>query len=421
MIFKTESLLSRHISNKHYTIKTNAGCQTDDMSIMTEDAYIEELPESVEISYKREMKLEVLEMDDIELEEMDMDDVTSEHKNDLETEYEIIEKVHDGYQCNDCLEIFPQVESFQNHKCPNKVIVHIVNETSNALESDEISESYYEELIHEVDLYECYRCHATFADLEDFTVHRNSDDCQQIDVPFKAQNQRSKVDEDHHCNLCRKRFKTTTTFNQHQKLHESIVYVLDYLDCSPCDDCHKIFVLKDDQLKHDCPKKKKKINDDDYIDESCTDYQYLESEFTCHECSIEFSNFNTAKQHVVTHGKKFSCPFEGCGCNYEIWSRFAMHLNTKHLNAKRYQCKFCEVECESYDYLQAHYKGECPEKKFKCGHCGKFLQNVRRYEFIFDHSFCYRKVIFFAESIKFTHQGYNEGKDFQMHLLQQIV
>lgn len=372
-MFKTETLLSKHIGTRHYAIKANAVCQTDDLDVIDEENnFDEEIPEPVALSYKREMKLEVLDVDDIEEMHVDMDDVTSEQKSDGQTEYEIVEKVQDQdeYQCNDCLEIFAQVDAVQQHKCPNKVIVHIVNE---AMESDDISENYYEELIHEVDLYECFRCHATFVSSEDYTAHRSSNDCEPIELPLKVQNPRAKVDDYHHCNLCHKRFKTITTFNQHQKLHESIEIVIDYLDCSPCEDCHKIFLLNTKKLKHDCPKKRK--NDDgDYIDQSCTDYQYLEpdSDFSCDECSLEFSNLSTAKQHVVTHAKQFTCPFEGCGCTYEIWSRFAMHLGTKHLNAKRHQCRFCEVECESFDALQAHYKDECPEKKFKCDHCGEW-------------------------------------------------
>lgn len=375
MIFKTENLLSKDINSRHCTVKANACSQTDEMDTITEDNFIEEMADSVDMNYKQEMKMEVIEVvDQIELEEVnvDMDDATSEHRSDLQTDYDILEKVHDEYQCNDCLEIFYHVELFQHHKCPNKVIVHIVNETTNTLGLDEPSDNYYEEMIHEVEIYECYRCHATFPNLENYAAHRISNDCQQVDSPSKIRNPRSKVDDYHNCNLCNKRFKTTTTFNQHLKLHEAIEIVIDYLDSAPCDDCHKIFLMKSQQLKHECPKKRKN-SDGDYVDESCTDYQYLEqdSDFTCDVCSLEFSNLTTAKLHVVTHAKEFVCPFEGCGCSYEIWSRFAMHLGTKHLNGKRHQCRFCEVECESFDALQAHYKDECPEKKFNCDHCGE--------------------------------------------------
>ncbi|KAJ6633403.1 Zinc finger protein [Pseudolycoriella hygida] len=369
--FKTEHLLSNHIRQKHST-KRETGIQTDLENSITEDSFIEEEP--IEFNYKREMKMEALEVDDLDIDDMqpDMDDAATEQISDTQQDYEMIDKVQDEYQCNDCLEIFPQFDDIQNHKCQNKVIVRIVSETTNPLESDDLSENYFEELINEVDVYECYRCHATFNTSDDLNLHRNSDDCQPDDSLLKIQSQKPKVDEDHQCNLCHKRFKTSTTFNQHQKLHESIEIVIDYLGCAPCDDCHKIFLVKDHEETHDCPKKKKS-SDGDYIDESCTDYQYLEqdSDFTCDICSMEFPNLNTAKQHVVTHAKEFVCPFEGCGCSYEIWSRFAMHLNTKHLNSKRYQCRFCECVCESFDSLQAHYKDECPEKKFKCNHCDK--------------------------------------------------
>lgn len=380
MIFKTESLLNKHINNRHSTMKLDAGSQTDDIGLIAEDNFIDEMiePINIQAKYKQEMKMELLEVDDIELEEMeamhvDTDDEITEHRSDSQGEYEIIEKIQEGYQCNDCLDIFPEVESFQSHKCPNKVIVHIVDEPSNALDSDNVSENYDEEL-QDVDRYECYRCHESFDHLEDFTSHRISKDCQQIDFPLKVvQSQRSKADDDYHCSLCHKRFKTNTTYNQHAKLHESIEVVIDCLDCSPCDDCHKIFLLRDKYVQHDCPRKKKNA-DGEYIDESCTDYQYLEqdTEFSCDECSMDFPNLTTARQHVVTHAKKFICPYDGCGCEYEIWSRFAMHLNAKHVNGKRFQCRFCEIECISFDALQAHYKNDCSEKKFKCSHCGRF-------------------------------------------------
>lgn len=377
IVFKTEHFLNKHIAHKH-TIKIDIGSQTDDIPDdrpIPDDSFVDELTEeSIEMDYKREMKLEVLEVDDMEIEEMhiDMDDpdidvdVDSEPKGDLQTEYAIVENIQNEYECNDCLQTFDQIE-FRAHNCPNKIMLHTVNERSTTRDSDELSENFYEE----VDLYECDRCHANFTNADDYTIHRNDDECEPIELLFKSENLKEKLDDDYHCSLCHKRFKAISAFNQHLKLHEAIEIVVDYLPCFPCDDCHKIFQLEQNILKHDCPKKKRNA-DDASLDESCTDYQYLEhdSNFVCDACSMEFSNLNTAKQHVVTHSKEFLCPFEGCGCTYEIWSRFAMHLGTKHLNAKRNQCKFCDVECESFDSLQAHYKNDCPEKKFKCEHCG---------------------------------------------------
>ncbi|KAG4076345.1 hypothetical protein HA402_005788 [Bradysia odoriphaga] len=372
MIFKTETMLSKHISGKHSSEKTEAGCQTDEVSIMPEEIYIDEIPESVEMNYKREMKMELLEVEDIDMDDInaELEEMTSEHKSDYHEDYEIIEKEQEEYQCNDCLEIFPLVELFENHKCPSKIIVQIVNE---AAESDDMSDNYGEDMLNEDDCYECYRCHATFANVDEFSSHRSANDCQQFDLAMKSPSQRTKPEEYHHCSLCKdKRFKTKSTFNQHQKLHESIERVIEYLDCSSCDDCHKMFLTSDDRMQHECPKKRKN-SDGEYIDESCTDYQYLEPDvdFSCDKCPMEFTNVNIAKLHVITHAKEFFCPFRDCGCSYEIWSRFAMHLSTKHLNEKHHQCKFCDEECHSFDDLQAHYKDRCPEKKFKCDHCDK--------------------------------------------------
>lgn len=389
MVFKTENLLGKHVSGRHAAKKVESGCQTDDVTIMTDDQYIEDMPVGnvAVMNYKREMKVEALEPDDIDIEElnmeMDMDDVASEQRSDFDANYEIIEKDHvqDEYQCNDCLEKFPELELFHNHKCPSKVVL-IVNESNAMVDSDALSESYYDEdMIHEVDLYECFRCHATFGHADEYAAHRTANDCEpveQIDVAFDIATAKLKPEDYHQCSLCKdKRFKTTSLFNQHRKLHESIEIVIDYLDCSSCDDCHKIFLAKVDRQQHNCPKKRRTDDNGDYVDESCTDYQYLENDndFKCDKCSMEFNSLNVAKLHIVTHAKEFVCPFEGCGCSYEVWSRFAMHLSTKHLNAKQYQCKFCNVECESFDALQAHCKNECTEKKFKCSHCGKIFFN----------------------------------------------
>lgn len=112
-------------------------------------------------------------------------------------------------------------------------------------------------------------------------------------------------------------------------------------------------------------------------DESCFDYQFLEEGgyedgvYQCGVCLELFDTSDDAKKHIVGHIDKFLCPEEACGCQYDLFARFALHILDKHINGKSHRCKYCETQLDSYDAMQAHLKNDCSERKYDCTHCGE--------------------------------------------------
>lgn len=122
------------------------------------------------------------------------------------------------------------------------------------------------------------------------------------------------------------------------------------------------------------------IDDDDTIseDDSCINYQFLDQGayengvYQCGVCEESFVTSDEAKLHLVVHMDKFICPEEACGCQYELFARFVMHITDKHINGNSHRCKYCDLHLDSYDAVQAHLKNDCKERKYDCTHCGKF-------------------------------------------------
>lgn len=75
---------------------------------------------------------------------------------------------------------------------------------------------------------------------------------------------------------------------------------------------------------------------------------------------------------MLAHFEKFVCPEAGCGCQYELFGRFALHVQAKHINGESHRCKHCDQQADNFDALQAHLKTDCKERKFECTHCGEW-------------------------------------------------
>lgn len=159
----------------------------------------------------------------------------------------------------------------------------------------------------------------------------------------------------------------------------------------PCHECRLIFIFGDAlathaQEKHGNveikkPTKSIKTNDSKKIDDTCTDYQFLDDDkdddeyqtgsYTCGHCAAEYSTSNDTKYHVIIHSQKFPCPMFECGCEYDQLSRLSQHVINKHINTKTLQCLHCGMSFPNYDTMQAHIKNDCKEKKFQCHECDK--------------------------------------------------
>lgn len=247
------------------------------------------------------------------------------------------------------------------------------------------------------DLYECPLCSTQFADRDEYIQHCKEHDgteyqCESCNKLFENEEQLLQHDcetsdmneEDLICVPCNKRMKSTAQLRQHSKMHDSMSLIINYLDFYPCHDCCLLYISKDRLNEHnstDHPEKFAKSSGiSEKIDESCTDYQFLDEDkqsdfkdgevYTCGECSQSYQTINELKYHVILHANKFECPIEECGCQYEQMSRLSIHVLNKHINTKNLQCLHCTQAFQTYDDLQTHLKHFCKEKKFNCYECG---------------------------------------------------
>lgn len=161
--------------------------------------------------------------------------------------------------------------------------------------------------------------------------------------------------------------------------------IINYLDFFPCHDCCQLFISKQILSEHNAKEHPGKGSKSDLsekiVDESCTDYQFLDEEkqsdfregevYSCGECGQSYQTINELKYHVILHASKFECPIEECGCQYDQLSRLSIHVLNKHINTKNLQCLHCSQAFPTYDDLQTHLKHFCKEKKFKCYECGR--------------------------------------------------
>lgn len=249
-----------------------------------------------------------------------------------------------------------------------------------------------------LDLYECPLCSTQFVDKDEYLQHCTDHDqeyqcvgCNELftDGEHMLQHNcegeidKNENDEDLMCVPCNKRLKSSAQLRQHIKMHDSMGLIIEYLDFFPCHECCQLFITKEKLSEHNSEFHDGKAGKElltDKIDESCTDYQFLDDDkqsefkegevYSCGECNQSYQTINELKYHVVLHANKFECPIAECGCQYDQMSRLSIHVLNKHINTKNLQCLHCSQTFTTYDDLQAHLKNFCKEKKYKCPECG---------------------------------------------------
>lgn len=271
-------------------------------------------------------------------------------------------------------------------------------------EEDEMPALEYDDssLEQSLDEYECYICALTYIDKQEYLEHCKTHDfycniCCKVFIDenelreHRNEHKESPDDQDDlFCGPCNKRLRSSAQVEQHTKMHESMSLIINYIEFFPCHDCTLIFVNNERLQEHfaadhkaEAQKAKKaKLKK---IDETCTDYQFLEEEkeeeyqdgaYSCGHCAATYSSATGLKYHVILHSNKFSCPIFECGCEYDQLSRLSIHVLNKHINMSNLQCLHCNDSFSSYDELQSHLRNDCKEKKFNCPECGKYLQAV---------------------------------------------
>lgn len=169
---------------------------------------------------------------------------------------------------------------------------------------------------HNDNQHQCEECNEFFLDGEQF-LHHECDALDKLD----------ENEEDLLCIPCNKRMKSTAQLRQHKKMHDSMSLIIDSMDFFPCHDCCLIFVSKEKLNEHNGTVHAEKAGKDltnlsEKIDDSCTDYQFLDGgleeykedeTYSCGECDLPFQTINELKYHVIMHLSKFQCPIDECG------------------------------------------------------------------------------------------------------------
>lgn len=183
------------------------------------------------------------------------------------------------------------------------------------------------------------------------------------------------------CSHCDKSIRGQLKFEQHQKLHDAMNVINNFITFYPCQKCHLIFLTESEGNAHRTfhEENDEKPSNDQYVDASCTDYQFLDEDgyddgsYSCGICSVMWPNAADAKFHLLSHSTLFTCPYDVCGCQYDNFGRYTSHIMNKHVNGQDHRCNHCNQQLNTFDELQAHMKLKCSERKFACNHCGKCL------------------------------------------------
>lgn len=251
---------------------------------------------------------------------------------------------------------------------------------------------------HEIGfIYECDKCGEQFQCNESYVDHCMTHDffcvkCGQFlneeDAQKHFENHElmdsgtTQLKSDLFCVYCNKKVRSKAQFDHHVKMHETMNIVVEYIEYHRCDECRTMFLYEEELVEHKKKHSTNKSPSKDLFadDKSCTDYQFLDDDkeptedaiYSCGVCEKFEATIPDLKQHIVLHSKKFSCPFSGCGCQYDMIARLHLHIQKKHFQGNTYNCDHCkEVSFNSFDDLQKHLRNECRERKFLCSHCDK--------------------------------------------------
>lgn len=281
-----------------------------------------------------------------------------------------------------------------------------------SFENVEIADEYsdrnidFEQDTSESDAFECPICLTQFMDRDEYLKHCREHDgiefqCAGCNELFANEDlllqhdcevMENLSEEDLSCKPCMKKMKSRAQLRQHSKMHDSMNLIINYVDFFPCHDCCLLFITREKLNEHNIEihsdkmaKESDETSDGEpfkKIDESCTDYQFLDEDknaeykdevYSCGDCGESYNSLNELRYHVILHADKFQCPIFECGCQYDQLSRLSIHVLNKHINTKNFQCLHCSQSFSSYDDLQAHLKHNCKEKKFECFECGVYI------------------------------------------------
>lgn len=115
-----------------------------------------------------------------------------------------------------------------------------------------------------------------------------------------------------------------------------------------CDICHKLFLHKNNMIKHLREHGPKKI-------------------LTCHFCFKIFKTKASFMRHLDNHNKTHNC--NQCKKKFRETNRLKLHIQRKHLFALALKCDVCHKKFKQLGHLKEHKLIHKKVKKIKCNVC----------------------------------------------------
>ncbi len=228
------------------------------------------------------------------------------------------------------------------------------------------------------------------------------------------------------CTLCTSDFHSAFNMRAHLKCHLGIREI-------KCDQCSREFTKRAELKLH-----KLKVHPKGGPDEN--------KKCMCSHCAMCFFNVSQLRKHEAIHGvKQFKCDYDGCNMDFyrssELKRHVARHDQTKSLNNKcdicgwegqnkrdlsqhflihmdernRYKCEYCQHTSSVKMNLIRHLRGHINAKPYECHYCDYSCSSFNYLRVhIMDGKTHKGKPVYPCQHCTF---GTDKGKNFRHHLI----
>lgn len=136
------------------------------------------------------------------------------------------------------------------------------------------------------------------------------------------------------CQICKKKFKGSSSYKYHMRTHE---LPLEVRKKFKCEDCNAAFIRKPALVKH------------------VKRHQGEFEEFECHLCGKKLITAHGLVLHLVVHSGEKNHVCEFCGKAFAAAGTLKVHIRS-HTGEKPYLCKFCHKRFTQRSSLKMHMK-----------------------------------------------------------------
>ncbi|CAG9824551.1 unnamed protein product [Phaedon cochleariae] len=285
----------------------------------------------------------------------------------------IKKNVETNYQCTKCKTFYKHLSSLQKHQklsCQKDDVPLFFCEVCD--ESFQSSSTLDKHLIeeHKNHIFYCRICGESFNSSQEYTNHKKSKHKQEIlgkgrtftcdicNSQFKfvraiiehygtVHSVEEKLVKPYSCEICSKRFRTSTNLNNHKLYHGNN-------RTNICSICGNSFITKGDLMRHET-------------------LHYDDRNHKCDKCEKTFKTMDNLRTHcLIVHTDpmmwKFVCHV--CGKRFPQRSNYEQHLR-RHLGEKKFVCALCNKAFVTNKELQKHMDHHSNDRQYRCDQCGK--------------------------------------------------